>query len=374
MPHGLRFVFFTHSLISDWNHGNAHFLRGVVGELMALGHQVRVLEPLRGWSLQNLRRERGDEAIDAFNQTFPRLRSTFYDPATLDLDRALEGADVVIAHEWNPPEVIAQLGRHRSRNPGFKLLFHDTHHRIVSAPHEMRALDLSNYDGVLAFGEALRSRYTQLQQVPRAWTWHEAADTRIFRPMPGLEKPLDLVWIGNWGDGERSRELMEYLIDPVRDLGLRARVYGVRYPAEAIRALGEAGIEYGGWVANFRVPALFACSRVTVHVPRRFYREQLPGIPTIRIFEALACRIPLVTAPWEDSERLFTPGRDYLVARDGAEMRQHLTRLLEDPRLAEEVAGHGHRTLLRRHTCAHRAQELLGICRELGVGELSHVA
>lgn len=374
MPHGLRFVFFTHSLISDWNHGNAHFLRGVASELLSLGHEVRVLEPLRGWSLQNLRRERGDAAIDAFNEAFPRLRSTFYDPTLLDFDRALEGADVVIVHEWNPPELIAQLGRQRARDPGFKLLFHDTHHRIVSAPEQMRALDLSNYDGVLAFGEALRSRYEHLEHAPRAWTWHEAADTRVFRPMPGLEKPLDLIWVGNWGDGERSRELMEYLLDPVRDLGLRARVYGVRYPAEAVHALGEAGIEYGGWVANFRVPALFACSRATVHVPRRFYREQLPGIPTIRMFEALACRIPLVTAPWDDSEKLFTPGRDYLVAHDGREMRQHLSRLLEDPDFARKIAEHGYRTVLRRHTCAHRVQELLAICRQLGVGELSHVA
>jgi spore maturation protein CgeB len=374
MPRGLRFVFFTHSLISDWNHGNAHFLRGVVSELLALGHEARVLEPLRGWSLQNLRRERGDGAIDAFNQAFPRLHSTFYDPATLDLDHALEGADVVIVHEWNPPEVIARLGRQRTLVGGFKLLFHDTHHRIVSAPQELRALDLSNYDGVLAVGEALRRRYEKLERAPRAWVWHEAADTRVFRPMPGLEKPLELVWVGNWGDGERSRELMEYLTHPVRDLGLRARVYGVRYPASATQALGEAGIEYGGWVANFRVPALFACSRLTVHVPRRFYREQLPGIPTIRMFEALACRMPLVTAPWEDSEKLFTPGRDYLVAQDGAQMRQHLGRLLQDPAFAEEIAEHGYRTVLRRHTCAHRVQELLGICRELGVGELSHVA
>lgn len=374
MPHGLRFVFFSHSLISDWNHGNAHFLRGVVSELLALGHQVRVLEPLGGWSLQNLRRERGDAAVEAFNQAFPRLHSTFYDAATLDLDRVLEGADVVIAHEWNPPEVIAQLGRHRARNRGFKLFFHDTHHRIVSAPEQMRALDLSNYDGVLAFGEALRGRYERLEHAPRAWTWHEAADTRVFRPMAGLEKPLDLVWVGNWGDGERSGELREYLLEPVRDLGLRARIYGVRYPAEAMRALAAAGAEYGGWVANFRVPALFACSRVTVHVPRRFYREQLPGIPTIRMFEALACRVPLVTAPWDDSERLFAPGRDYLVAQDGREMRQHLRRLVEDPAFAQEIAEHGYRTVLRRHTCGHRVQELLGICRELGVGELSHVA
>jgi spore maturation protein CgeB len=92
------------------------------------------------------------------------------------------------------------------------------------------------------------------------------------------------------------------------------------------------------------------------------------------MFEALACRIPLVTAPWEDSERLFTPGRDYLVAHDGAQMREHLRRLLEDPAFAGQIAEHGYRTVLRRHTCAHRVQALLGICRELGVGELSHVA
>jgi len=374
MPHGLRFAFFSHSLISDWNHGNAHFLRGVVSELLSLGHEVRVLEPLHGWSLQNLRRERGDAAVQAFNQAFPRLRSTFYDPATLDLDRALDGANVVIVHEWTPPELIALLGRHRALKRTYKLLFHDTHHRIVSAPQEMRALDLSNYDGVLAFGETLRGGYERLEQAPRAWTWHEAADARVFRPLAGLEKPLDLVWVGNWGDGERSRELMEYLIDPVRDLGLRARVYGVRYPVEAIRALGEAGIEYGGWIANFRVPVLFACSRITVHIPRRFYREQLPGIPTIRMFEALACRMPLVTAPWEDSEGLFAPGRDYLVAHDGGEMRRHLKRLLDDPSFAAALAERGYRSVLRRHTCAHRVQQLLGICRELGVGELSHVA
>ncbi|HJS90745.1 MAG TPA: glycosyltransferase [Steroidobacteraceae bacterium] len=374
MPHRLKFVFFTHSLISDWNHGNAHFLRGVASELIALGHEVRVLEPLRGWSLQNLRRERGEGAVEAFNAAFPQLRSTFYDPRTLDLERALDGADVVIAHEWNPPQLIAQLGRQRSLVGGFKLLFHDTHHRIVSAPQEMRALDLSNYDGVLAFGEALRSRYEELGFGPRAWTWHEAADTRIFQPMAELEKPLDLVWVGNWGDGERTQELMEYLIGPARDLGLRARIYGVRYPAEAIHTLRAAGLEYGGWVANFRVPAVFARARVTVHVPRRFYREQLPGIPTIRVFEALACRVPLVSAPWEDSEQLFRPGADYLLARDGAQMRRHLTRLLHEPAFAEAVAENGYRAVLRRHTCAHRVQELLGICRELGVGELSHVA
>lgn len=41
----MRIVFFVHSLLSDWNHGNAHFLRGVASELTSRGHDGRVFEP-----------------------------------------------------------------------------------------------------------------------------------------------------------------------------------------------------------------------------------------------------------------------------------------------------------------------------------------
>ncbi len=102
-----------------------------------------------------------------------------------------------------------------------------------------------------------------------------------------------------------------------------------------------------------------------MHVPRRPYAEQLPGIPTIRVFEALACGIPLVSAPWEDREGLFTPGEDFLTARDGAEMRTQLEALIRDPALRQRLAAHGLETIRARHTCGHRADELLGIIRQL---------
>jgi spore maturation protein CgeB len=236
----------------------------------------------------------------------------------------------------------------------------------------LRAFDLSSYDGVLAFGEVLRRHYEGHDWAERAWTWHEAADTRVFRPLPGRSgNPLDLAWVGNWGDGERAAEIREFLVEPVRALGLRARIHGVRYPQDALRTLRMAGIEYGGWIANFNVPGVFADAHFTVHVPRRFYREQLPGIPTIRVFEALACRIPLVSAPWHDCEGLFQPGRDFLMARNGEEMRQHLRHLRWDPAFAQELADHGYRTILRRHTCGHRVDELLAICREVGAGRIA---
>ena len=360
----MRIVMFYHSLVSDWNHGNAHFLRGIVSQLLARGHSVRVLEPRDSWSREHLIQEHGATAIDAFHQRYPGLQSSQYDLDTLDLDSELDRADLVMVHEWNDPNLVANIGNHRGLSGGYHLLFHDTHHRSVTQPEKMAAYELDGYDGVLAFGEVIRQRYLDLGWADRAWTWHEAADVRLFRPIQTSRRG-DLIWIGNWGDEERSRELEEFLISPVEALGLQARVHGVRYPAAALQRLSQAGIDYAGWLPNFDVPRVFAEHRLTLHIPRRPYVEALPGIPTIRVFEALACGIPLISAPWNDAESLFTPGEDYLVASDGAEMKRHIRAVMSDPDLARGLADHGRRTILARHTCAHRVDELLGIVAEL---------
>jgi spore maturation protein CgeB len=151
----------------------------------------------------------------------------------------------------------------------------------------------------------------------------------------------------------------------VRDLKLRARVHGVRYPDDAVDALRNAHIEYAGWLPNWRVPEVFSRYRFTVHVPRRPYVTTLRGIPTIRPFEALACGIPLISAPWDDAENLFTPGKDFLVAKNGVEMRNHMRALTKDRALAQSLITHGLNTIQAKHTCAHRVTELLKIIESL---------
>ena len=71
----MRVVMFYHSLLSDWNHGNAHFLRGVATELRARGHDVEVYEPRDAWSLQNLLAEHGEGALEGFRRAYPGLES-----------------------------------------------------------------------------------------------------------------------------------------------------------------------------------------------------------------------------------------------------------------------------------------------------------
>jgi spore maturation protein CgeB len=361
----MQVVLFCHSLVSCWNHGNVHFLRGVVRELQARGHTVRVLEPEDGWSRRNLVREQGEAALERNRRACPSDCVMTYRADGLDLDQALDGADLVLVHEWNEPTLIERLGRHRLGGGRYLLLFHDTHHRALTGPAEMERYRLEGYDGVLAFGATVREIYLRQGWARRAWVWHEAADLRCFRPMRDKAPEFDLVWIGNWGDEERTAELHEYLFGPIVVLGLKAAIHGVRYPERALHWLRRRRIAFHGWLPNHRVPHAFACARATVHVPRRPYARALPGIPTIRVFEALACGIPLVSAPWDDAEGLFTPGEDFLMASNPAGMRTALAAVLRDPGFAAALAARGRRTIEERHSCAHRVDELLAICASL---------
>ena len=389
----MKIAFFLHTIRSDWNNGNAHFLRGLLREMGLLGHAVTVFEPEMSWSVQNLlMEERGQSSLDQFAAVYPDIHVQLYDPADPDLEnefrRALHGTDAVIVHEWNERALIDLVLGLRSES-GYRALFHDTHHRASSSPESIRALRVNEFDGVLAFGDALTGIYKERFGIGQCWTLHEAADTTVFYPRSESTFDNELVWIGNWGDGERSAELREFLIEPARRLraslvtensrgaenlqgaensrvaeNFRATIYGVRYPEVGLAALADAGIRYGGYLPNLAAPEVYARSRVTMHVPRQQYAGAMKGIPTIRVFEALASGIPLISAPWEDSEELFREG-DFTFVENGQEAEEEIAFLLDEPDYAQAQVEQGLTTVLARHTCAHRAAQLTRILEKL---------
>ena len=371
MSDKLQFRLFAHSWVSDWNHGNAHFLRGLARELVRMGNGVRCYEELGAWSVRNLVQEgkAGATEIEDFRNTYHELDVRFYqrgDKLAAWLDEELRDADIVLLHEWNEPEVVNAVLERKERYR-FQTLFHDTHHRAYTRPSEILRFRLDRFDGVLAFGETLRRIYVDGFGIARCWAFHEAADASVFRPL-GLPKQNDVVWIGNWGDEERTRELMEFLVEPAHALaeqGHRTVVHGVRYPDEALGKLKRAGIEYRGYLPNLSAPEVYSESRLALHVPRRQYSNGLSGIPTIRVFEALACGTPLVCAPWTDEEQLFHSGLDYVVAENGEAMLEELRFLLRDGSARAQLAENGRQSILARHTCRHRAEQLMEICREI---------
>ena len=364
----LQFRFFAHSWRSDWNHGNAHFLRGLVDELAKLGHEVRCYEAENAWSYVNLlREEAGERSLREFGNAFPDLDLRRYAPEHFEGFAAseLRDADVVVVHEWNSPQIADAILRLRSRY-GFRVLFHDTHHRAYTNPKQIGQFQISEFDGVLAFGEPIRQIYESVFHAVRAWTFHEAADTARFFPRFS-DEGSEVNWIGNWGDDERTRELQEFLIEPLAAVRpKRAAAYGVRYPESAKNELLRAGIEYRGYLPNLIAPDVYSNCALTVHVPRRCYANGLSGIPTIRMFEAFACGIPLVCSPWQDLEGLFRRNQDYVCVPDGRAMQAEIAHLLRDDLARRQLSSQAIETIQKRHTCRHRARQFEEICEELG--------
>lgn len=85
--------------------------------------------------------------------------------------------------------------------------------------------------------------------------------------------------------------------------------------------------------------------------------------PSIRLFEAAACGIPIISDHWPGLETFFEPGREILVSRSAEETRWYLREFSDPARLA--VGRRGRRRALREHTAAHRAASLVGYVHEV---------
>ena len=76
--------------------------------------------------------------------------------------------------------------------------------------------------------------------------------------------------------------------------------------------------------------------------------------PPTRVFEAAGAGACVITDAWDGVEQFLQPGREILVARDGAEVAALLTEL--DPMQAKVVGEAARRRVLAAHTYAHRAR------------------
>ena len=327
----MRVVIFCHSLVSDWNHGNAHFLRGVVSELIARGHYGPRLRAAR-------RVERREPASSEHGRRGDRRVRARLSRSSPGSARATTATTSTWTRRSTAPTscsctsgTITRSSRRSARTARRAGLV-----RAALPRHAPPLRHRSGGDRRLRPG-ALRRRARVRRGDPRRVSRARLGGARMDMARGGRRATLppacrpatregDLVWIGNWGDDERTAELHEFLIEP----DTRARPAGA-VPRRALSGAGAArrssgaGIEYGGWLPNYDVPDVFARFRVTVHVPRRPYVTALPGIPTIRPFEALACGIPLVSAPWDDGRPVHA-GRGLPLRRDGAEMTRQLAR------------------------------------------------
>jgi hypothetical protein len=300
----MRFVIFTHSLVSDWNNGNAHFVRGLASELLEQGCELHILEPADGWSPEPA----GTRQVRGFRvrQMYPQ-RSTLRSASSIS--KCTSAVRLVLVHEWNTLALCGR-GHHQAKIAATALVPRHTIgacpamvHRRARSPALRRCTCT-----VRSSGNDIRQRLG-----PPRLTFMR----RPYASIPPYEKSRrgGSCLIGNW-------EMVDVVwcgvpVRPV-EIRLRARVFGVRYPEAALRELTAAGIDTAAGCPPF------ACRKclpgtASPSTSRRPYVEVRMAF-NVRPFEAMACGFC-----W--SPRLARHGssvrRQFLVARDGREMTAH---------------------------------------------------
>lgn len=356
----MHIAFFGHSILADWNNGQAHFVRGLIRELCRLGHQCVFYEAKDNLATRQQVSCVGRSSLLETLRVFPFLRVRLHRDGSRDplgfLPQALEEADIAIVLEGAEPSLIRALPE--AVGPGQLCLFLDGRGRLPQEQSLYRGYGLERYGAVLAASRALAAQFTDRLGLERVEVFHPAADTELFYPRP-CRQDIDLLLVANGGE-DLERPLREYFLEQSLVFPhLRFCLYGIHYGEQARQQFRTAyRVDYRGWVPNAQTPPLYARSRLAVHLARE---SHLRGSPlSSRPAEALATRTCLLTGPWED-EGLFREGEHYLQAASPQEMTKSIRYLLENRPARERIAEAGYRHLLERHTCRHRAEQLLGI-------------
>ena len=175
--------------------------------------------------------------------------------------------------------------------------------------------------------------------------------------MPGAA-PVDLGYLGTYS-ADRQPKLERLLLEPARRWPAgRFAVAGPQYPLDTAWPANVARFEHLPAQAH---RAFYGSQRFTLNLTRA--DMVAAGFsPSVRLFEAAACGIPIISDAWPGLETMFAPGREILLAGSADDVLRHLRELPEARRRAIGAAARAR--VLDAHTAAHRALELEALVAE----------
>lgn len=344
----LRIVILGLSITSSWGNGHATTFRGLVRELDARGHDVLFLERDVPWYAENRDLPRPPYGRTELYDSLASLRARFHDE--------IRDADFVMVGSYVPDG--AAVGEWATRTARGVTAFYDidtpvTLARLERGDEEYLSEGLiPRYDRYLSFTggptlDLLEDRYGS----PRALPLYCSFDPDLYHPE---DRPIrwDLGYMGTYSD-DRQPPLDALLLEPARRLPAgRFVVAGPQYPEDIA---WPSGVERIAHLPPREHRAFYNAQRFTLNITRADMRAA--GFsPSVRLFEAAACGVPIISDWWEGLDAFFVPGEEILIAHRA----EDTLRFLHDIP-AEEARAIGRRArarVLARHTAAHRAAEL----------------
>ncbi len=337
------------SITSSWGNGHATTYRGLVKALAAQGHRIIFLERDVPWYAQSR-----DLPVPPYCEL--HLYATL-DELQDQWRGVVRDADLCIVGSYVPDGII--VGEWITRTAQGVTAFYD-----IDTPVTLAALARGDcaylspetiplYDLYLSFaGGPVLTLLEDKWGARRARPLYCAFDPELYFP-EAQERVYDLAYMGTYSP-DRQPTLERLLLEAARQWPSgRFCVAGPQYPPEIA---WPANVEHLEHLPPSAHRAWYNRQRYALNVTRADMIA-LGWSPSVRLFEAAACAVPIISDWWEGLDSVFTPGTEILLARSTDDALRALRDLPDDERQAIGAAARAR--VLAQHTAAHRAAELI---------------
>jgi len=344
------------SITSSWGNGHATTYRSLVRGLAARGHEALFLERDAPWYAGNRDQPNPPGARTVLYESLDQLFRAH--------ERALSEADLVLVGSFVPEGVTVGewiLSTRRGITAFYDIDTPVTVEKLAAGSMEYinRAL-VRRYDVYLSFtgGPLLRRIETEFG-ARMARPLYCSVDPKQYTPTWAVPE-LDLGYLGTWSE-DRQAGLDALMLDAARHWPEgRFAIAGPLYPDTIV------------WPRNVRRtihlspaehPRFYGAQRFTLNITRDAMKRA--GFsPSVRLFEAGACGVPIISDWWPGIDTLLEPGRELLLAENGEDTLRYLRDFSDAERFA--IGQAARRRILAAHTPEHRAAQLEGYFIEAG--------
>ncbi len=345
---GLNVVVLGLSITSSWGNGHATTYRALLREFAARGHRVTFLERDVEWYASHRDMPEPDFCRIELYEDLDDLAARF--------ETQVRRADCVIVGSYVPEGV--EVGRWVMETARGTVAFYDIDTPVTLGKLERGDFEyidpelIREYDLYLSFSggpalDILEKKYGS----PRARALFCSVDPEAYFP-EDLPVRFDLGYMGTYSD-DRQPPLDRLMLEAARQWPEgRFAVAGPQYP-ESIE--WPENVERIDHLPPREHRAFYNSQRFTLNITRADM-VRLGHSPSVRLFEAAACGVPIISDYWDGLDRLFEFDREILVSRSADDTLRFLRELSGDEAFA--IGAAGRERVLSSHTAAHRAAEL----------------
>lgn len=351
----MKFVIIGLSVTSSWGNGHATTYRALLKELKALGNDILFLEKDVPWYSPHRDMPAPDFCRVGLYKTNEELKSVY--------GKEVAEADVVIVGSYVQQGV--EVGNWAIDTATGVTAFYDIDTPVTLAKLERKDYEyldpaiIPKYDLYLSFsGGPILKHLEEYYGSPMAKALYCSVDPDLYFP-EDRKKEWKLGYLGTYSD-DRQPTVHELLNKPA-----------AQFPTERFVVAGPQYPEDFPWTANVeRIDHLppaehrkfYNSQEFTLNVTRRDMIKAGYS-PSVRLFEAAACGVPIISDYWDGIHSIFEQGKEILIARSSSEVEEYFRNISESER--KKIGENARQKVLTSHTAKARAKELMNYVKEV---------